>query len=143
MVPAAAAEDAHHQRAVVAGQGLHRGRAVVGDLQEQRPPAAGHAGQRADDVVVDEPRQVGRRMLAGVRIEHLQKVPKPLGLGLDAKRLVGFQRAVVEIDVVVERDGVEAQVGAQAAARSDAHSTLPHWMWSIVAVRNGCDGCLP
>ena len=32
-----AAEDAHHQRAVVAGQGLHGGRAVVDDLQEQRP----------------------------------------------------------------------------------------------------------
>ena len=42
-----------------------------------------------------------------------RKVPKALGLGLDAKGLVGFQRAVVEIDVVVERDGIKAQVRAE------------------------------
>ncbi len=39
-------------------QGLHRGGSVIGDLQEERPPASGHAGQRTDDVVADEPPHV-------------------------------------------------------------------------------------
>ena len=38
----------------------------------------------------------------GVRIEHFEEVAEPLRLGLDAERPVGFERAAVEIDVVVE-----------------------------------------
>ena len=36
---------------------FHRLRTVIDDLQKQGPPRRRHAGQRAGDVVVDEPRQ--------------------------------------------------------------------------------------
>ena len=51
----------------------------------------------------------------GVGIEDFEEMAKPLALGLDAEGAVGVQRAAVEIDVVVEGDGIEPQVGPEAA----------------------------
>src|SRR2546427_531566 len=91
---------------------------MIGDLQKNRPSAARHAGERADDQIVDEPPQVVRTCAAaGVGIKNLKKMPELFRFGLDAKLLVSLQRRVIERDVVVGRDRIESQVRAKCSLR--------------------------
>ena len=86
---------------------------MVGDLEEERPARLRHAGERADDHVVDEAADVLRALRTrDVRVEDLEEVAEALALGLEAEVLVGLERGDVERDVVVERDRVEPEVGA-------------------------------
>ena len=64
-----------------------------------------------------------------------------LGGRLFAERAIGLQRAVVERQVVVEGDRVEAQVGPEGPLLPGSQRGLPHIAWSIEAERNGSDGC--
>ena len=108
-----AAEDAGDEVRVVGDQLLHRLRPVVRDLEEDRPARLRHAGERADDQVVDEPAEVVRALRTrDVGVEDLEEVAEALALGLEAELLVRLERRVVERDVVVGRDRVEPEVGA-------------------------------
>src|SRR5438105_4396549 len=99
---------------VVGDEFLHRARAVIRDLQKDRPATSRNSRQRADDQVVDETPQVVRaRAAAGVGIENLQKMLEILRFRFDAELLVRLERCVVEVDVVIWRDGVETQLRAE------------------------------
>jgi len=90
---------------------------VVDHLQEQWPAAVGDAGQASNDHIVDETAESvgGNRIDQGIRIEHLEKMPETLALGLDAELAIVLQGLPVEVDIVVERDAVQTEVGPQDA----------------------------
>jgi len=88
---------------------------VVGELEEDRPAAAGDAGQGPGDVVVDEPAEVLDRGLRGIGVEDLEEVAEALRLRLQPEVAIGLQRGAVELGVVVEGERVEAEVGAEGA----------------------------
>ncbi len=112
--PGAAAEDADHQVRVVLGQLLHRARAVINNLQKERSPRLGHAGQAAEDVVIDEFAELLRRDAAGdVRVEHFQEITELLPFRLFAKFLERQQRLPVRLQLVDERHRIKAEIGAR------------------------------
>ena len=92
-----AAEDADDEMRIVVNQLLHRLRAVVDHLQEQRPALARDAAERADDGVVDEAGQLARLdRLRPVGVEHFEEVAEALALGLQAELLVLLQGGAVQ-----------------------------------------------
>src|SRR6266511_864141 len=109
----AAAEYAHDQVRIVLGQLFHRLWTVIDDFQEDGPPGFRHAGQGAEDVIVEELAQLLRRDAAvHVRVEDFEKMPELLPLRFFTKCLVPKQGLAVLLQVVDERDRVEAQVRA-------------------------------
>jgi hypothetical protein len=76
-----AAEDTGDQVRVVRGELLHRARAVVGQLQEQRPDACGTpASVRATKSLRKAPGSGGREA-GDVGVEDLEEVAQPGALG--------------------------------------------------------------
>ena len=109
----AAAQDADDQVRIVGDQLLHRPRAVVDDLQKDRPPGYRDAGQSAGDGIVDELRRGFRRQpLRSIGVEDFQKVAKALALGLFAESAIVLERDQIVVQAVVERDAVQPQIRA-------------------------------
>ena len=113
------AQDSRHQVRIVVGELFHGLGAVIHHLEEDRPAGRGDSGQRASDQVVHEVTQLlGRHSVCrGVGVEDLQEMAEAFLLGLHTEGLVGLQCEHVQVRVVVERDAVEAQVGAQVPLR--------------------------
>ena len=108
----ATAKDTDHEFGIVGHQFFKRSRPVVGDFQKHRPADFGDAGERADDVIVEE----SGHLFVGdagvhIRIEDFEKVAEALAFGLDAEVLEILQGLVIPIDVVGEGDRVKAEVG--------------------------------
>jgi len=103
-----------------------------------------HAGERPDDIVVlmNSP-SFSADAAADVRVEDLKEIAELLQLSSPRGTSEGEQRFAVLLQVVDERDGVEAEVGAGKLVGGAVDSILPHWIWSMVAVRNGwpAPGC--
>src|SRR5258708_4162932 len=69
-----AAKHADDEVRIVLRQFLHRARAVIHDFEEDWAARLRHAGQAANDVVVDEFAQaLGRDAAGDVRIEYFKK----------------------------------------------------------------------
>ena len=89
---------------------------MIDHLEELRPTLRSDAAERADDHIVDELRQFARLdRLRTIRIEDLEEMLESLALGLFPKKLVLLRRLAIERGVVIERDAVEAEVGAEVA----------------------------
>ena len=108
-----AAEDADDEVGVVGDELFEGLRAVVDDLQEAGAAGAGDAGEHADDVVVQEAGEfVGGQAVGQVGVEDFEEVVEALAFGLGAEGVEAFEGDEVEGRVVVEGDGVEAEIGA-------------------------------
>ena len=131
---AGAAEDSGDEGGVIGDEFFHGAGAVVGDLEKDGTAGGGDAGECADDQVVDEAAEIGGAMVAaGVGVEDFEEMAKTLGFGFDAEFLVGQQSGVIEFELVVGGDGVEAEVRAGRRS-SGVGLTLPDWSCSMVAV---------
>ena len=106
-----AAEYADHHVRIKARQFLERLGAVVGDLQEARLLLIRQAGETADDGVVDEGRHVIWRQSWHVGVEHLQEVAEAQGKRFLAEGRKGLKGGPVGIEIVVEGNRVETEVG--------------------------------
>src|SRR6185503_13945742 len=86
-------------------------RAVVLELQKQRPIGGHHAGKSADDAVVDVVANFGvpeTDIESG--IEDFEKMPElEFGDG-GAKSSVGFEGFTVALDIIGVGNGIEAQI---------------------------------
>ena len=109
----AAAEDTDDEVGIVLSEFLHRARAVIDDFQKKRAAGFRDAGEAAEDVVVDEFAKLFRRdTAADVRIEDFEEVAEILPLRFFAEFFEGEEGFAVLLEIVDERDGVEAEVCA-------------------------------
>ena len=117
----AAAEDADDEVRVVLCELLHRLRTVIDDLEEDRPSRLRHAGERAQDVVIDELAELLRRdARVHVRIEDFKEVAEALALRLLAELLIPEQGLPVLIEFVDVGDRIQTEVRTRELARAIA-----------------------
>ena len=106
------AQDADDELRVVGHQFFEWTGSVIRDFQENGSTGFGHAGQTADDVVVEESRHlpIGYPRV-NVWVEDFEKIPESLLFGLDAEIVKGLKCLVVPFDFIGERYGVEPEIG--------------------------------
>src|SRR5688572_11491027 len=143
---ARAAENSRHEMRIVRDQLLHRARAVIDHLQEERTRRARNASERACDQVVDESPDVGRAVVtARVGIENLQEMPKALRFSLDAEISIRLKRCVIELQPIVGRDRIESEIRAAVSLNliDRRRSKRPRRLARITSARGQMNvGCI-
>ena len=100
-----AAQNSDHEIRIVLREFLHKARAVVNDLQENRPTGFGDAREGADNIVVDELTELfGWNAAVHVRIEDFEEIAETFALGFFTKFLECLQCDFVPREVICERN---------------------------------------
>ena len=118
VVPGRTAEDADDQVRIEPDQLFHRLRAVVDDLEEQRPAGRADTREHPGDHVVEVVRagSSGATAPGDVGVEDLEEVAEALALGLLAELVESLEGREVALEIVVERHAVQAEVRRRATA---------------------------
>ena len=121
---------------------LHHARPVINHFQKKRPFGRGNARKGAGDRIIHVKAEIdAARIDWKGGIENLEKMAHSDHFRLLAEGGIGFESSDVSVEVVLERDGVKAEIGDCAGVLEACRAEWPGWRGLIGAAAEVPDVC--